>query len=113
MMERLINQELRQFCMIDLSVNEKHHDGFFAVTLPVLKARLVTIATAAKQETAHGVFLALEAKGEILPYFMNEPKTAFGLIHQETLYRIVPELFANTTTQSAIQSTIARLKEDE
>lgn len=98
--------------MLDLSTNEKHHDGFFAVTLPILKGRLVQIAEATQKESAHAVFLALEAKGEILPYFMNEPKTAFGLIHQGTLYKLVPELFADPTTQSTLQSTIERLQQD-
>jgi len=98
--------------MLDLSTNEKHHDGFFAVTLPILKGRLVTIAEAAQKESAHAVFLALEAKGEILPYFMNKPKTAFGLIHQVALYKLVPELFVNPTTQSALQPTIQRLQRD-
>jgi hypothetical protein len=98
--------------MLDLSTNEQHHDGFFAVTLPILKGRLVQIAEAAEKESAHAVFLALEAKGEILPYFMNEPKTAFGLIHQGTLYNLVPKLFADPTTQTTLQSTIERLQQD-
>ena len=63
--------------MLDISINEEHHDGFFTVTLPMLKGRIVQIADAAQKESAHAVFLALEAKGEILPYFMYEPKTAF------------------------------------
>lgn len=98
--------------MLDLSTNEKHHDGFFAVTLPILKGRLVQITEAAQKESAHAIFLALEAKGEILPYFMNKPKTAFGLIHQDTLYKLVPELFADPTTQSTLRSTIEKLKQD-
>jgi len=98
--------------MLDLSTNEKHHDGFFAVTLPILKGRLVQIAEAAQKESAHAVFLALEAKGEILPYFMYEPKTTFGLIHQGTLYKLVPQLFADPTTQSTLQSTIERLQQN-
>ncbi len=98
--------------MLDLSTNEKHHDGFFAVKLPVLKGRLVQISKAAQKESAHAVFLALEAKGEILPYFMNEPKTDFGLMHQGTLYGLVPALFADKTTQSTLQATIEKLQQD-
>lgn len=98
--------------MLDLSTNNEHDDGFFAVKLPVFKGRLVQISKAAQKESAHAVFLALEAKGEILPYFMNEPKTFFGSMHQDTLYSLVPKLFADKVTQSTLQATIERLQQD-
>lgn len=98
--------------MLDLSTNEKHHDGFFEVTPLILKGRLAKIAQAAQKESAHAVFLALEAKGEILPYFMNKPKTVFGLMHQCILYKLVTELFVDLTTQSTLQGTIERLQQD-
>jgi hypothetical protein len=98
--------------MIDLSTVERNEDAFFTVSLPVIKKRLSRIEQAAQKESAHAVFLVLEAKGEILPYFMNEPKTAFGIMHQATLYEHVPELFVNPTTKSTLQSIIKRLEND-
>lgn len=94
---------------LDLTLDKDHHDGFFTVEHSILEERLAKVAG---QHAAHVVYIAIEAKGEILPYFFNETKTLFGEVHQDTIFGAVFRMFANPQTQSTLQDVLERLVED-
>lgn len=96
---------------LELDLVKNYEDGFYLD--PNLEDHLMRFAFGdSPTDTVHLIFLALEARGEILPYFLNPQKTREGCRHQYKIFGSLPKLFLIPETQVALEECIVWLRQN-